>query len=53
MVNALKKYGAKDEGVKFTRYPNLMHDSWTRAYGGIELFEWMLEQKRRADGSTT
>ncbi|KAF1959473.1 alpha/beta-hydrolase [Byssothecium circinans] len=47
MVNALKKYGAKEEDVNFTKYPDLMHDSWTRAYGDIELFEWILEKRKR------
>lgn len=49
MFNALAKYGAA-EYVKFTRYPDLMHDSWTAAYGNFEVFEWMLRPKRKWKG---
>lgn len=44
MVNALNKAGAQE--VKFSRYPDLMHDSWTKAYSDIELWKWMSERRR-------
>jgi predicted peptidase len=45
MVKALKKAGASEDTVKFTRYPELAHDSWTEAYGRAEVWQWVLEQK--------
>jgi hypothetical protein len=44
MVDALIQAGAAD--VKFTRYPDLMHDSWTATYNNPEVYSWMLRQKR-------
>lgn len=32
--------------VKLTMYPDLMHDSWTRAYEDPELWKWVFEQKQ-------
>jgi predicted peptidase len=43
MVEALKKKGAD---VKFTVFPEALHDSWTEAYNTPDLFEWLLRQKR-------
>jgi hypothetical protein len=43
MVEALKKANA---GVKYTRYPGVGHDCWTRSYNNNDLFEWMLTHKR-------
>jgi hypothetical protein len=48
MVRALEKAGAPE--VRFTRYPDLMHDSWTAAYGNAEVYKWMLGHKRRVEG---
>ncbi len=45
MVTALQKHGAN---VRFTVYPDLGHDSWSRAYATAELYEWMLRQRRKA-----
>jgi predicted peptidase len=42
MVEALKKANADE--VRFTRYPDAHHDSWTPAYNTIEVFEWMLQK---------
>ncbi|OJD29594.1 phospholipase [Diplodia corticola] len=42
MVAALKKAGAD---VRFSRYPDLAHDSWTEAYNDIDLWTWMLMVK--------
>lgn len=47
MVAALKKVGAD---VQFTRYPGVMHDSWTAAYNNIEVYRWMLHCKRKVEG---
>lgn len=47
MVKALNAVGAKE--VKFSRYPDAAHDSWTEAYNNPELWRWMLDHKR-ADG---
>ena len=44
MVEALKKNGSN---VRFTVYPEAGHDSWTQAYATPELYEWLLQQKRR------
>ncbi len=42
-VKALKKAGGN---VKFTVYPEAGHDSWTEAYKNLELYKWLLQQKR-------
>ncbi|MFS1512622.1 prolyl oligopeptidase family serine peptidase [Chengkuizengella sp. SCS-71B] len=42
MVKALHQAGGK---VKFTIYPHLGHDSWTRTYENEEIYEWMLTHK--------
>lgn len=47
MVDALTK--AQAEEVKFSRYPEDAHDSWTRAYNDVEVWRWMLKH-RREDG---
>ena len=47
MVQALEKAGAN---VKFTRYPNLTHDSWSAAYSDLEVYQWMFGCKRAARG---
>ncbi len=43
MVEALKRVNKE---VKFTVYPDAMHDSWTETYNNPELYTWLLEQKR-------
>ncbi|KAH9906897.1 alpha/beta-hydrolase [Xylariomycetidae sp. FL2044] len=48
MVKALKQVGAPD--VQFTRYPRVMHDSWTRTYNNPDVYRWMLEKKRVTHG---
>jgi hypothetical protein len=45
MVDALKQAGGR---VKFTPYPDLGHDCWTKAYDNPALYEWLLKQKRGA-----
>lgn len=43
MVEALKKAGGN---VKFTRYPDADHDSWTITYNTKDIFDWLLIQKK-------
>jgi predicted peptidase len=43
MVEALKQLG---NDVKFTRYPEAGHDSWTVTYNNPELYQWFLQHKR-------
>ncbi len=43
MVDALKAVGSS---VKFTVYPNAVHDSWTETYDNPELYAWFLSHKR-------
>jgi len=49
MVDALEKAGAPE--VKFSWYPELMHDSWTEAYNNIEVYQWMLSRRRQVKGN--
>lgn len=44
MVEALKDAGAEE--VKFTRYPEAEHDSWTETYENPEFYEWLLSHSR-------
>ena len=53
MYSALRKVGAgaTNSGLlKFTRYPDFLHDSWTAAYGNKESYEWMLNHRRKHRG---
>jgi hypothetical protein len=47
MVEALEKAGAD---VKFTRYANLLHDSWSVAYNSVEVYQWMIRRNRTTKG---
>ncbi len=44
MVDALRAAGGN---VKYTIFPIDGHDSWTDAYNTPELYDWMLEQRRK------
>ncbi len=44
-VEALKEAGAT---VKYTEYPGVGHDSWSRAYNEPELVDWLFAQRRKA-----
>ena len=44
MVGLMKKMGATE--VKFTVYPEALHDCWTETYANPELFEWFLQHSR-------
>ena len=43
MVAALEKAGGE---VRFTRYPDADHDSWTATYANPELYSWLLTHRR-------
>ena len=45
MVKAVKR---RRGNVKFTRYPNAGHDSWTETYDNPKLYEWLLQHKRKS-----
>ena len=45
MVDALKRCGGN---VKFTIYPDAGHDAWTETYNNPALYEWFLQNRRRA-----
>lgn len=44
MIAAIKKAGGDP---KYTEYPGVGHNSWDRAYGTDELYEWLLKQKKK------
>jgi len=44
LVEAVRAAGGN---VKFTVYPDAAHDAWTETYNNPELYQWLLEQKRR------
>jgi predicted peptidase len=43
VVAALEQLGSP---VRFTRYPGVGHDSWTRTYDDPALYDWLLAQTR-------
>jgi predicted peptidase len=45
MVEALKKL---DADVKYTRYPGIGHDCWTKSYDNPDLYAWFLSHTRAA-----
>jgi len=44
IADELKALGGN---VRLTIYPDLKHNSWQRTYENPELYEWLLEQKRK------
>lgn len=42
MIKALKAVGGKP---KYDEYPGVGHNSWDKAYGTPELYDWLLKQK--------
>lgn len=46
IVEALKR---NKSDVKLTVYPEAGHDSWTATYDNPELYEWLLQQKRKPE----
>lgn len=45
LVDALRACGGN---VRLTVYPGVGHDSWTQTYANLELYMWLLEQRRVA-----
>lgn len=43
IVAGLEVLGAD---VRFTRYPGVEHDSWTRTYANPDLYDWLLSHRR-------
>ncbi len=43
MVTALRVHGTE---VRYTLYPDVGHDSWTRAYNEPDLYVWLFNQRR-------
>ena len=43
LVQRLKEFGSD---VKFTLYPDLEHDSWTKTYQNQELYTWLLSKSK-------
>lgn len=50
MVEVLRNDSASSDLIKFTRYPDLKHDSWTDAYNNPDIYRWMLAQRRMKCG---
>ncbi len=46
MIAAIQKAGTTN--VKFIRYPEAGHDSWTESYANAELYAWLLSHTRKA-----
>lgn len=44
MIEAIKKAGGHP---KYTEYPGVGHNSWDKAYGTDELYEWLLKQSKK------
>ena len=44
MVKLLKRFEVRE--VKFTVYPEALHDCWTQTYTNAELFAWFLKHSR-------
>ncbi len=44
MVAAVKKAGGD---VKYTEYPGVRHDSWTKTYANPKLYDWFLDHSRK------
>lgn len=47
LIDGLKKAGVE---TKFTIYPEAGHDSWTETYNNDELYQWLLQHKRKPAG---
>lgn len=43
MIEAIKSAGGEP---KYTEYPGVAHDSWTRTYANDEFFAWLFAQKK-------
>jgi len=47
MVEAI--HAAGGTRVQLTVYPDLEHDSWTVTYDNMELYQWLLRQRRNTN----
>ncbi|MDP6207822.1 MAG: dienelactone hydrolase family protein, partial [Roseibacillus sp.] len=49
-IKLLEEGGAT---IRFTVYPGVGHDSWTRTYNNPDFYKWLLSHKRahKKDGS--
>ncbi len=45
MIDAIRKAGGEP---KYTEYPEVAHDSWTRTYADVAMHEWLFAQRRPA-----
>ena len=43
MVEALKKHGSN---VKYTEYPGVNHNAWSKTYNNEEVYDWLFKQKK-------
>ncbi|MCC9137137.1 prolyl oligopeptidase family serine peptidase [Pontibacter silvestris] len=43
MAEALKALGGN---VEVTIYPDLKHDSWTKTYNNIKIYDWFMEHQK-------
>ena len=43
---AVKALKAADGNPKYTEYPGVGHDSWTRAYRDSEFVDWLFSQSK-------
>ena len=50
IVAGLEVLGAD---VRFTRYPGVGHDSWTRTYDNPDLYDWLLAHRRTDEARTS
>lgn len=44
MIEAIKKAGGEP---KYTEYPGVGHDSWTRTYRNAEVIDWLFAQQKK------
>ena len=44
MVEKLRQMGYD---VRFTKYPEVGHSAWTKAYANEELYDWLIQQRRK------
>ena len=49
LVGAIIRLKEVGGNVRLTIYPEAGHDAWTQAYANPELYEWLLQQKRRSE----
>ena len=43
MIEGIKKAGGEP---KYTEYPGVGHNSWSRTYASPETWKWLFEQKK-------